>query len=188
MAGSAVDIDRLRQIGHELLTALGEDPSRDGLVGTPDRFARAWAEFMDYAPGTTDTAFEMLSSGSIDQMVVIRGMRVWSFCEHHLLPFWCDVSIGYIPKQKVLGLSKFARIAHQAAHRLQLQERLVAQIADTVAELSDTRDVAVVAKGVHTCMVMRGIKTDGSMVTSVTYGLFREDPRARDEFMRFVEH
>lgn len=181
----AVDIDQLRRIGADLLVALGEDPSREGLSGTPDRFARAWKEFIEHDAGNADTTFE---AASVDQMVVVRGMRVYSMCEHHLLPFWCDISVGYITGELVIGLSKFARIAHRAAHKLQLQERLVAEIAHDIQKTAQTQDVAVVAKGVHMCMVMRGVRTEATMVTSVTHGLFRNDPRAREEFMRFVEH
>jgi len=108
---------------------------------------------------------------------------VWSLCEHHLLPFWCDVTIGYITHEKVLGLSKFGRIAHEVSHRLQLQERLVQQIAQRVEGLVESEDVAVIARGVHTCMVMRGIKTFGVMTSSVLHGSFRTDHSVRREFL-----
>src|ERR1700674_2876777 len=125
-----VDYPHLLALGHELLLAIGEDPEREGLRETPRRWADSWREFIEYDPGTTETTFSSLTS---DQLVCVSGIRVASLCEHHLLPFWCDVSIGYIPNEKVLGLSKFARIAQQCAHRLQLQERLGQQIADEVA-------------------------------------------------------
>jgi GTP cyclohydrolase I len=145
---------------------------------------------MEYQAGNTDTTFESVQA---DQMVVVRGMRVWSICEHHLLPFWCDVTIGYITHDMVVGLSKFARIAHKHAHRLQLQERLVNSIADDVQRLAFPRfvndhhkSVAVVGQGVHLCMVMRGIQTEGTMVSSITRGMFRTDDRARNEFLRLA--
>ena len=97
-----------------LLAYVGDNPGREGLLDTPRRWADSWREFMEYDPGTTETVF---ASASIDQMVCVSGMRVSSMCEHHMLPFWCDVSIGYITGDNVLGLSKFARIAHQFAHR-----------------------------------------------------------------------
>jgi GTP cyclohydrolase I len=150
------------------------------LVDTPRRFAAWWREFIEYDPGTVDTTFEAVST---DQMVIVSGLRVWSLCEHHLLPFWCDVSIGYITGDRVLGLSKFARIAHQVAHRPQLQERIVQEIADEVERLVQSRGVAVIASGQHLCMTMRGIKTDGRMKTSVMRGVFREDSDARREFL-----
>jgi len=174
-----VDHDRLLWLGRETLIALGEDPDRPGLVGTPRRWANMWREFIAYDPGKTETAFE---SVEVDQMVVVSGMRVWSMCEHHLLPFWADISIAYIAGEKVLGLSKFARIAHQFAHQLQIQERMVQQIADEVCRLTGSADVAVLARGQHLCMIMRGIKTDGLMTTSVMRGLFRETD-ARAEFL-----
>lgn len=179
-----VQHDKLERIGRELLLAIGEDPEREGLEGTPLRFANWWREFIDYDPGKVGTTFEAVET---DQMVVVTGMRVWSLCEHHLLPFWCDVAVGYIAERRVLGLSKFARIAHEYAHRLQLQERLVHQIADRVVELTGSNNVAVLARGTHTCMVMRGIKTPGHMKTSVTRGLFLENARTRQEFLQLAE-
>jgi GTP cyclohydrolase I len=113
-------------------------------------------------------------------------MRVTSLCEHHLLPFWCDVAIGYIPREKVLGLSKFARIAHKFAHRLQLQERLGQQIADEVSRITGTPDVAVVLKGEHLCMTARGIRTPGVMISSIMRGAFRSESEARLEFLRLI--
>ncbi len=163
--------------------ALGEDPDRPGLIETPRRWAAWWREFIEYDPGATDVLFENVCT---DQMVVVSGMKVWSLCEHHLLPFWCEVHIGYIARERVLGLSKFARIAHQCAHRLQIQERLAHQIADKVEELTGSPDVAVLCKGEHLCMVMRGIKTPGVMKTSVVRGAFRESDSARAEFLQMI--
>jgi GTP cyclohydrolase IA len=111
---------------------------------------------------------------------------VFSLCEHHLLPFWCDVSIGYVARDKVLGLSKFARVAHQFAHRLQVQERLTHQVADEVERLAGSGDVAVLARGNHLCMAMRGIRSPATMTTSVMRGVFRETPSAREEFLRLA--
>ena len=178
-----ISTSAIEGLGRQLLVLLGEDPEREGLVGTPARWASFWQEFIEYDPGKTETAFEAIET---DQMVAVTGIRAWSLCEHHLLPFWCDLSIGYITRSKVLGLSKFARIAHQFAHKLQIQERLVQQIADEVSRLTDSEDVAVLAKGWHTCMIMRGIKTDGSMVTSMMRGAFMDNPEARAEFLRLI--
>jgi len=121
-----------------------------------------------------------------DQMVVVSDMRVWSLCEHHLLPFYCDVSVGYIATDKVLGLSKFARIAHLMAHRLQTQEQLVHDIANQIEKITGASGVAVLGRGEHTCMQMRGIKTEGMMSTSVMLGTFRDQPEARHEFLSLV--
>lgn len=173
----------MEEIGRELLIALGENPDRPGLVETPRRWAGWWAEFLDFDPGKMDTTFESVTT---DQMVVVSGMRVWSLCEHHLLPFWADVSIGYIATEQVLGLSKFARIAHYYAHRLQLQEQLTHQIADMVADVAETDNVAVMAQGEHLCMTMRGVQTPAKMTSSVTRGLFRSSAEARAEFISLV--
>jgi GTP cyclohydrolase I len=179
-----VDYPRLMELGRELLVALGEDPDREGLQDTPRRWADWWREFIEYDPGKTETTF---SSSSTDQMVCVSGMRVFSLCEHHLLPMWCDVSIGYIPAGRVLGLSKFARIAHQFAHQLQIQERLGQQIADEISRITGSADVAVTLKGEHLCMAARGIRTPGVMSSSVMRGAFRSDRDLRMEFMQMIQ-
>jgi GTP cyclohydrolase I len=180
----SVDQERIRAAITDLLEAIGEDPDRNGLKETPARVARFWAEFIEYDAGNVATGFESIESS---QMVVISGIRVWSLCEHHLLPFWCDVTIGYIPATTILGLSKFARIAQNIAHGLQVQERLVSDIADDVAFYAQSDDVAVIAKGEHLCMSMRGVKSDARMTTSVLRGLFRDDAAARSEFLSMVK-
>jgi GTP cyclohydrolase I len=179
-----VDYDRLLALGREVLVAIGEDPDREGLVETPRRWASWWREFIEYKPGNTNTVFESVKT---DQLVVVSGVKVWSLCEHHLLPFWSEVSIGYITGEHVLGLSKFARIAHQFAHRLQLQERLVDQIASEVERVVGTPDVAVLATGQHLCMTMRGIKAPALMTTSVMRGAFRHSESARAEFLSIAQ-
>jgi GTP cyclohydrolase I len=178
-----VDLARLENIGRELLEAIGEDLTRADLAETPRRWARWWQEFIEYDAGKTDTLFE---SSTVGQIVVVSPMRVWSLCAHHLLPFWCDVSVAYIPNGKVLGLSKFARIAHQYAHRLQIQEGLVTQIADEVQQITSVPDVAVMGQGVHLCMTMRGIQTPAVMTSLTVRGVFESDAMRRAEFMRIV--
>jgi GTP cyclohydrolase I len=180
-----VDYARIRQLGRELLIALGEDPDREGLQDTPRRWADWWREFIEYDPGQTDTTFSSASSG---QMVCVSGLRVWSLCEHHLMPFYCDVSIAYITGDRVLGLSKFARIAHQFAHQLQIQERLGQQIADEVSRLTNSEDVAVLLKGEHLCMTARGIRTPGLMSSSVMRGAFEREYEKRMEFFTLVNN
>jgi GTP cyclohydrolase I len=165
-----------------ILEAIGEDANRHGLADTPRRFAGFWREFIDYEHGKLDTAFEAIEGS---QLIAVSGIKVWSLCEHHLLPFWCDVSIGYIANGKVLGLSKFARIAQKYAHRLQIQERLVSDIKKDVCELSDSEDVIVFAKGEHLCMTMRGIKSPAIMSSSSIGGRF-VDPAARKEFFDMI--
>ncbi len=176
-------LEALESVGRALLMVLNYLPDSDQLRDTPRRFAKMWSEFVNYDPGQTETCFE---HSKADQMVVVKGMRVWSMCEHHLLPFWCDVSVGYIADGKVLGLSKFARIAHEYAHRLQLQERLVEQIAEAIIKTTGTDNVAVYAEGEHLCMTMRGIKTPALMVSSSTHGVFRTSDATRAEFLSLV--
>jgi GTP cyclohydrolase I len=179
----AVNKEWLEDIGYELLLAIGENPERDGLKGTPDRFARWWKEFIEYDGGSTDALFDIKS----DSIVAVSGIQVWSLCEHHLLPFQCDVTIGYIPKKQVLGLSKFARIAHKAAHKPQVQERLINEIADEITAITGSKDVAVIADGHHLCMSMRGIKTPSTMHTSEMRGKFRKLPETRNELMHLLK-
>ena len=179
-----IDYPKLLELGRELLIAIGEDPDREGLLDTPRRWADWWREFIEYNPGATDTVF---SSVSTDQMVCVSGLRVFSLCEHHLLPMWCDVAVVYIPTDRILGLSKFARIAQKCAHQLQLQERLGEQIADEISRLTTSENVAVVLKGEHLCMSSRGIRTPGVMTTSVMRGVFGKEYETRMEFLRLIQ-
>jgi GTP cyclohydrolase IA len=184
VARSSVDYERIERIGLELLEAIGEDPNREGLVGTPRRWAGWWREFIEYDCGNVDVSFESVVT---DQLVVVTGIPVWSLCEHHLLPFRCEVSVGYLTGGRVIGLSKIARVAQRYAHRLQIQERMVHQIADEIeAIVGDSTGVAVIARGVHLCMVMRGVRTPGSMVTSVMRGRFMDSAELRQEFLSLV--
>ncbi|MEI6439051.1 MAG: GTP cyclohydrolase I FolE [Alphaproteobacteria bacterium] len=182
MSDHKVDRARVQTIVGELLVALGEDPTREGILDTPRRVADWWTEFLDYDPGKTGTVF---TGTDTDQMVVVSGMRIWSLCEHHLLPFWCDVSIGYIATNKVIGLSKMGRIAHKHAHKLNLQEGLVHGIAEDLAEIVG-QDVAVIATGEHLCMTMRGIQTPHRMTSSSMKGKFKDHAETRAEFMAIV--
>lgn len=178
-----VDVERAQDAIRELLLAIGEDPDRAGLKDTPKRVAHYWREFIEYQPGTM-TTFD--SEEITDEMVVVSGMKVYSMCEHHLLPFWTDVSVGYMAQRSILGLSKFARIAHKHAHKLQLQEQLIKQIADEVVEITGTSDVAVIGTGEHSCMISRGIKTPGRMTSSSIRGRFA-DPAMRQEFLTLTQ-
>ena len=181
---TSVQLTELERICRELLCVIGEDVNRPGLKDTPSRFARSWLEFIDYDPGNMETTFESVQT---DQMVVVKGIRVWSMCEHHLLPFWCDLSIGYVTGEKVLGLSKFARVAQEAAHRLQIQEGLVHSIGEKIVALTGSKNVAVHGVGEHLCMTMRGAKSPAQMVTSVMRGCFRDEPSARAEFLEMIK-
>jgi GTP cyclohydrolase IA len=177
------DADPLVDLGRRLLTEIGEDLTRDGLQGTPERFARWWREFTCYDPGTIETLFETTTSG---QLVLVTGIEVWSLCEHHLLPFSCTLTVAYRATKQLLGLSKFARIAHQHAHRLQVQERLVADIAADILRITGADDVAVIGRGEHLCMTMRGIRTSARMTTTAFHGAFTDDEAARAELLGLI--
>lgn len=179
-----IDYQKVQDLVGQLLLALGEDPDREGLRETPRRIASFWREFIEYDPGKLDTTFSAVKH---NQMVAVTGMRVWSMCEHHMLPFWCDVSIAYIAEEKVLGLSKFARIAHKYAHKLTLQEQLVADIATELKQILSTQNVAVMAEGEHLCMTMRGIQTPHRMISTALSGQFHKTEQ-RTEFLQMVRH
>lgn len=179
VAQGSVDTAHLERIGRELLVAIGENPDREGLRDTPARWARMWAEFVDYHPGTIGTVFDGVTA---NQLVVVRRVGVWSLCEHHLVPFKVTLTMGYLTDHKVMGLSKMARIAHQYAHRLQLQERLVTQIGMAMSATAGTSNVGVIGTGTHLCMEMRGVRTSGEMVTSHLTGRFL-DQDLRAEFL-----
>lgn len=174
---------KIERLAFELLQAIGEDPTREGLKDTPRRVAKFWDEFINYEPGNIATSFAQTNSG---QIVIVSGMRVWSLCEHHLLPFWCDVSIAYRPADKILGLSKFARIALKQAHKLNVQENLVRQIADEVGGVTGSADIAVVGVGVHTCMLMRGVEKAAHMTTIEARGSFQNDLATLNTLLQFV--
>lgn len=178
-----IDRERLKAHIRELLTILGQNPDEPGLKETPRRVADFWVEFLEHDPGEVGTTFEAVT---IDQLVVVKGLRVWSLCEHHLLPFWADIAIGYIPDKRVLGLSKFGRIAKMMARKLQLQERLVAEICGYVGGIAQCADVAVIAEGQHLCMEMRGAEMGHRMVSSEMQGRFRTDAALRAEFLRLT--
>lgn len=161
-----VDGERVAALCRQLLEAVGEDPEREGLQGTPQRFARWWTEFLDHDPGRTDTVFEEALPAGTDRVVIVRGIVAWSLCEHHLMPMRLELAIGYRPCGSVLGLSKFARIVDAHAHRLQLQERIVDGVAADVAKATGSADVGVVAEGAHLCMSMRGVRQDQARTLS----------------------
>ena len=171
-----------------LLSELGEDPERAGLVGTPDRVRRMYAELTDgYAADPqallNGAAFEV----DYDEMVVVRDIEFYSLCEHHLLPFFGRAHVGYLPRGRVIGLSKIPRIVDMYAHRLQVQERMTQQVATFLMERLDPKGVGCVIEATHLCTVMRGVrKQQATMVTSSMLGPFRRDARTRTEFLTFI--
>jgi len=184
-----VDLGRLEGLAAEWLQVIGEDPNREGLLKTPERVAKAWA----FLTRGYRQSLEAIVNGAIFQaegseMVVVKGIEFYSMCEHHMLPFFGQVHIGYIPGEKILGLSKFARIVDMFARRLQVQERLSVQIAEAIQEILEPRGVGVVVEGVHLCMMMRGVEKQHSRtVTSAMLGVFREDARTREEFLSHLK-
>ena len=171
-----------------LLAELGEDPQRAGLIGTPERVRRMYAELTEgYATDPESllngAAFEV----DYDEMVVVRDIEFYSLCEHHLLPFFGRAHVGYLPRGRVIGLSKIPRVVDMYAHRLQVQERMTQQVATFLMERLDPKGVGCVVEATHLCTVMRGVrKQEATMVTSAMLGTFRADARTRTEFLTFI--
>lgn len=172
----------------ELIGGLGEDVGREGLLKTPERVSRSMRYLTSgYGLDVREVANDALFAAEGPEMVVVKGIEFYSLCEHHLLPFFGSVHIGYIPDEKVLGLSKFARVVDVFARRLQLQERLTAQVADALVDLLQPHGLAVVSEASHLCMMMRGVQKQGSTtLTSVMRGVFRQDARTRQEFLQAI--
>lgn len=173
----------------EILIAIGEDPERDGLRGTPSRIADMYEELFS---GLSQDPVEILREAEFttphQEMVIVRDIPFYSMCEHHLLPFYGKVHIGYIPSRKVAGLSKFARAVEALSRRPQIQERLTTQIADAIMEALEPQGVGVIVEAEHLCMIMRGVEKPGSFITtSAMRGLFRRSPLTRSEFLTLIE-
>ena len=177
-----VDFDTIERAVHEILQAVGEDPAREGLRDTPKRVAKMYGELF---AGMSEDPAEHLQVGfteRYDEMVVLRDIPFYSVCEHHLLPFMGKAHVAYLPRGKVVGVSKLARVVEDFARRPQVQERLTSQIADLLMDKLDARGVAVIIEAEHTCMTIRGIRKPGSrMVTSAMRGLCKSNPATRSE-------
>ena len=173
-----------------LLKELGEDPGRDGLLKTPDRVARAMRFFTQgYDQDPTASLNGALFDVEYDEMVLLREIDFYSLCEHHMVPFFGRVHVAYIPDKKVIGLSKIPRLVEIFARRLQVQERMTMQIAQTLDEVLKPKGVAVVVEAKHLCMMMRGVqKQNSSAITSSLRGEFADDPKTRSEFMGLLRH
>jgi len=172
-----------------LLRWAGEDPSREGLKDTPARVARSYREL--FAGYDTDPreylerVFEEV--GGYDELVVLRDIRFVSFCEHHMLPVVGRAHVGYLPTNRVVGISKLARVVHGFARRFQIQEKMTAEIAHAIHEVLEPQGVGVVVEAEHSCMTLRGVNTPGaSLTTSRLMGVIRDDPRTREEFLRLA--
>jgi len=172
----------------QMLVQLGEDPNREGLRQTPERFAKAMRFLTSgYRENPEKILNGAMFSVGYDEMVVVKDIEVYSLCEHHLLPFFGKCHVAYIPNKKVVGLSKIARLVNMYARRLQIQERLTSQIAQTIEDKLSPQGVGVIIEARHMCMVMRGVeKQNSAAVTSAMLGAFRENKQTRDEFLSLV--
>lgn len=183
-----VDLSELATHIRESLGALGENPDREGLLDTPDRAAKALA-FMTqgYEMQLEDVVRDAMFTTANDEMVILQDIELFSLCEHHMLPFFGRVHIGYLPDGKVIGVSKLARIVDLYARRLQIQEQLTQQIAQAVQNVTGARGVGVLVEARHLCMMMRGVEKQNSiMKTSMMLGLFRKNPATRSEFLSAI--
>jgi GTP cyclohydrolase I len=181
--------ERVAALIRELLIEIGEDPEREGLRLTPERVARAW-EFLTsgYRKNLDAIVNQALFDAECNNMVILRDIEVYSLCEHHLLPFYGRCHIGYIAQGKLLGLSKLARIVDFYARRLQMQERLTAQIAEAIMHYTQAEGVGVVMECRHLCAMMRGVEKQNSiMTTSSVLGSFHDDPITRQEFLNLIK-
>lgn len=180
---------KLEENTRNLLGLLGEDPSREGLINTPKRVAKAW-EFLTkgYNEDLDKLINNAIFKGESKDMVIVKNIEFYSLCEHHMIPFYGKAHIGYIPDGKIIGLSKLARITDLFSQRLQVQERLTNQIAQCLQEVLNPRGVAVVLEGKHFCMLSRGVQKQNSIATSSSMlGIFREKESTRNEFLKLID-
>lgn len=174
----------IQPLVQSLLSMLGEDPNREGLKRTPERVARMYQELLSgYHTNLSELVNGAIFEAEYQDMVLVRGLKFYSLCEHHMLPFFGQAHVAYIPDGKIIGLSKIPRLVEMFARRLQVQERLTQQVAGTLQEIIQPRGVAVMVEGAHLCAMMRGVKkNDARMVTSAMLGEFQTDDRLRQDF------
>ncbi len=171
-----------------ILEGIGEDPERQGLARTPHRVAKMYREVMaGYGQSAREVVNGAIYDVAYDEMVVVTNIEFYSMCEHHMLPFYGVAHVAYLPKGKVIGLSKIPRIVEMYARRLQVQENMTRQIADTLQDILHPQGVGVVVEGRHMCMMMRGVQKDqAKMITSTLVGAFKNDEKTRDEFLQLI--
>jgi len=184
------DNDPLGPLVEAMLKELGEDPGRDGLQRTPLRVAKAMRFFTSgYDQDPVAILNNALFDVSYDEMVMVKDIDFYSLCEHHMIPFFGRIHVGYVPNGKVVGLSKIPRLVEMLSRRLQVQERLTTQIAETLEQVLEPKGVAVVGEAIHLCMMMRGVEQQSaSAVTSSMRGVFKSDSKTRAEFMDLIRH
>lgn len=186
---TSVDIKRIEKAITEILTAVGEDTEREGLKKTPERVARMYTELLGGMQEDPNKHLRSVFTENYDEVVLLRDIPFYSVCEHHLMPFIGSAHVAYLPSGTVLGVSKLARIVDCFARRLQTQERLTYQIADFIMSSLKPQGVAVVLEASHSCMTIRGIKKPGSiMVTSALRGIFKRDPKSRNEVLSLMHN
>ncbi len=185
-----LDAVSTQELYRELLTRMGEDPGRDGLLRTPERMEKSMAFLTrGYTMDVTEVLHGALFDVDYDEMVMVKDIEFFSQCEHHLLPFFGKAHIAYVPNGKVIGLSKIPRLVDVFARRLQVQERLTRQIGDAITEAIHPQGVAVILEAQHLCMMMRGVeKQHSSTVTSAMLGVFKTQLQTRNEFLSLVRH
>ncbi len=183
-----MDFESIRSAVIEIIKGVGEDPEREGLKNTPDRVSRMYAELLSgYSADPEKIINGALFNINYDEMVLVRDIEFYSLCEHHMLPFLGRAHVAYLPKGKVIGLSKIPRIVEMYARRLQVQERMTRQIADLLQETLEPHGVAVVVEAMHLCSMMRGVKKhDARMTTSAMHGAFRANLATRQEFLENI--
>jgi GTP cyclohydrolase I len=183
-----MDYSKIEKGVKDILTEIGEDPNREGLLKTPGRVAKSYEYLTDgYNKNIDELLNDAIFNEKYDEMVIVKDIDFYSMCEHHLLPFYGKIHIAYIPNGKIVGLSKIPRIVDMYARRLQVQERMTQEIADTLEKYLSPRGVAVVAEGYHMCMMMRGVQKQNSITTtSAMHGIFKEDARTRTEFLGLI--
>tara|TARA_B100000029_G_scaffold516455_1_gene629962 strand:- start:7106 stop:7684 length:579 start_codon:yes stop_codon:yes gene_type:complete len=182
------NLEKLTILTEDLLRQIGEDPKREGLIRTPDRVAKSWMTFVKgYKQTPEDVVGDAIFNEKCDEMVTVKNIDFFSLCEHHLLPFKGVAHVSYLPSENIIGLSKIPRIVEVFARRLQVQERLTQQIADSLQSVLQPKGVAVMIEAEHLCMQMRGVEKKSSfMVTSAVRGIFRENNKTREEFLSIV--
>lgn len=183
-----VDLPRIERAVREILAAVGEDPDRDGLLDTPGRVARMYSELFVGLRVDPGRHLKKVFAEQYDELVLVRDITFNSMCEHHLLPFIGTAHVGYLPRGKVVGLSKLARVVEEVSHRPQVQERMTHQVADLLQQELDPKGVVVVIEASHSCMTIRGIRKPGSLtITSAVRGLFKTNHSSRAEVMAFIQ-